>query len=314
MQRHWRGPISSERAGPYPIEFSLLLPCCKTGSRPGVQWLLRHDLLHRDTAVDTQCKALVVACRCGHPGFVQYMFETFYPSAARLTASNCEIVCAALESGNREVVEYVFDANGLTFGDLATDCRWAKECAFIAACAGANLKLAEWLCRRVFIDAETLRRCSTSVLVRACGEGRVDVLAWLRDKFKMTKKTVRDTFSDAYAYNAAFLKACKNNQLGAVRWLVRELNFNKNDVERYSFLALRNACTCGGGLETARFLAGEFGLAGELQKSNFDRDRRTLVKEARHSAKSDFEGTPLYSFMRDELRIANEELRSHILY
>ena len=307
--------MSPERAGPYPIEYSLLLPCCKTGSRPGIEWMLRHDLLDRDTVVDSQCRALAVACHYGrrHPDFVRYMFEKFYPFAARLTTSNCEVVCAAFESGSREIVSYIFDAHKLTFGELTQKFRWAKECAFIAACSAANLELAEWVREHAHVDSSMLERCATSILVRACSEGRVDVLSWLRDKFRMTKKIARGTFSDTFAYNAAFLKACKKGQVDVVRWLVNELKFNKSDVTRYSLHAFRNACTCGegGGLETAKFLAEKFEIASLLQKPDLRSIRRLLIDEARQATASEFVGAPIYFFLRDELRISEENLRMY---
>jgi hypothetical protein len=174
-----------------------------------------------------------------------------------------------------------------TFRVTRDTVRADRAAAFVGACAGGHLDVAEWLAATFGLSGPA--GCTAGernvALRAACAAGRSLTARWLVDAFGMTADDARgadeaplgrfveaaaplgrfDADERAEAWPAldavpAFAAACAGGHLDVAEWLAARFALNAADARASDGAAFRLACA-GGHLAVAKWLAARFALS-----------------------------------------------------
>lgn len=200
---------------------------------------------------------VLAACERGHADVAAHVYARHGLVPAQLLVCDPSCFHAACEGGHLRAVRWLASLGGAIPEDLH-----ARETAFHAACVSGNAELVTWLYESgVFreslgVRAALLRECFgrrvymaralyalgaplhgfrglvPSLIVRACGDGRLDMARWLH--------SLDVTLDELRAINA-LLDVVVHYSIEAARWMF-SLGFTLADLNKSDYYVLTTLC------------------------------------------------------------------------
>lgn len=263
---------------------------CKGGHMSIIQWLVDSFGVTNDIVNSTASKSpFYQACKKGHNHVLEWMFNNFTISNDTVMRSNIfRHVCGyghyytarwLVEKFNLSMAHIRGIGDHLHFDDLAfvnacsggyldiaqwyanitdmtrTDIRLNSNAALFAACRSDNVELVKWMVGHFKLQPKDSIRAYTSALQIACNQGNLDMAKYVTDCFEFTTQFVK-TRSKSIAISFDF-----GRNIDIMKWMTKKFKIGIDDIRAYDNHVLKFICSRD--IDTIAWVIGTFALTND---------------------------------------------------